>query len=105
MLKGGSHTWTLNGYQGFSSAAAVPAASTNAPSTAKPSVFVDCVMRLSPSVGSAPRSVGTPLLFRHGRPQGGDGRVATPASPWTFAQLPLIVNSEIGIEHYWKNRW
>ena len=66
MLNGGSQTWTLNGYQGFiSSAAAVPAASASAahpPSTAKPIVFIDCVMPLSPSIGSRLESVGAAVI-------------------------------------------
>src|SRR5215471_16884541 len=85
MLKGGSQTWTLKGYQGFiSSAAAVPAVSASAPSTAKPIVFVDCVMPLSQSVGSRLRSVGTPLLFRRWRPSGIDESRRCPGRPMDF---------------------
>src|SRR6185312_8188077 len=88
MLNGGSHTCTLNGYHGFmSSAAAVPATSASAahpPSTAKPIVFVDCVMLLSPSVGRRLEAAGAPLLFRRWRPAGVNARAAARCRPMDF---------------------
>src|SRR5262247_758238 len=97
MLNGGSHTWTLNGYQGFVSAAAAdPVASASAPSTAKPIVFVDCVMPLSPSVGSQLDLVGTAVISSLAAGSIGACAAVCAAGRWTFAQVSLIVNSEIG---------
>src|SRR5262249_12143900 len=108
ILKGGSHTWTLKGYQGFSSATAEPAASARTvhpPSTAKPIIFIESVMRFSPFLGRRLQSVGPPM-FISSPPAAGIGAVASlsAAGRWTFPQVLLIVNSEIICQHYRKNR-
>src|SRR5271157_5157203 len=66
MLNGGSQTWTLKGYHGFSSASVAGvdiARNATPPSKATPSAVADCFMPLSPFMGAHAAHADAPLLF------------------------------------------
>ena len=66
MLNGGSQTWTLKGYHGFSSASVAGvdiARNATPPSKAAPSAVADCVMPLSAFMGAQAAHADAPLLF------------------------------------------
>src|ERR1700722_15705270 len=87
MLNGGYHTWTLKGYQGFSSASAAAvdtARNATPPSRAKPGGVAGWFTAFSRFIGRGVACATAPRAHRR----------ATAASPETVAQVPLVVNSD-----------